>query len=167
MSELAGERRGSPAALKGGDALKSSADGVIRIGVGVFFHRDALRRHFRRWRFLAKSMALIRNNRCRWILTIWVGVDANVLRRRGQRSGLMQKRMSVQKRGSDGSLPELLNRLELALAETPARTSVCRALLDLNRRLDSARKETPARISRFASPRRRRQPVVESLSLFS
>jgi hypothetical protein len=28
--------------LKGSDALKSSADGIVRIGEGVFFHRDAL-----------------------------------------------------------------------------------------------------------------------------
>jgi hypothetical protein len=28
--------------LKGSDALKSLADGIVSIGVGVFFHRDAL-----------------------------------------------------------------------------------------------------------------------------
>jgi len=77
----------------------------------------------------------------------------------------MQKRKLLQKTGSEGSLPELLNRLELALAETRARMSLCRALSDLNRRLDSARKKTPVRISRSASPRPRRQSVVESLPL--
>lgn len=46
-------------------------------------------------------------------------------------------------KGSGGkSLPELLDQLELALAGTAARTSVCRALSDLNRRLGSATGKT-------------------------
>ncbi|WP_176060144.1 hypothetical protein [Paraburkholderia sp. BCC1876] len=60
----------------------------------------------------------------------------------------------------------LLDQLELALTGTPARTSVCLALSDLNRRLGSAGSKTATRTSRSASPRRRRQMVAESLPLF-
>lgn len=79
----------------------------------------------------------------------------------------MQKRTLARKRSGGMSLPELLSQLELALAGTLARTSVCRALSDLNRRLRSATGKTSARACRTASPRHRRQPVVESLPLFS
>ncbi|WP_175153840.1 hypothetical protein [Paraburkholderia ultramafica] len=61
---------------------------------------------------------------------------------------------------------ELLDRLELTLTEIPARTSICKALSDLNRRLGSTRGKPAARASRPASPRRRRSAVVESLPLF-
>jgi hypothetical protein len=79
----------------------------------------------------------------------------------------MQKRQSVQKRGTEGSLPELLDRLELALAETPVRTSVWKALSDLNERLASVGKKAPARTSRSTPSRRRRQTAFESPKLFS
>jgi hypothetical protein len=79
----------------------------------------------------------------------------------------MQKRKFTRKRAGEVNLPELLDRLELALTEMPARTAVCRALSDLNRRLGSTSEKTAARTSRSTSPRRRRQTAVESLSLFS
>ena len=79
----------------------------------------------------------------------------------------MQKRKFARKRAGGVSLPELLEQLELALAGTPARTSVCRMLSDLNRRLGSATGKTAARPGRSASPRRRRQTAVETLPLFS
>jgi hypothetical protein len=79
----------------------------------------------------------------------------------------MHKRKFARKRAGGVSLPELLDQLELALAGTPARTSVCRALSDLNRRLGSTSDKTAARASRSASPRRRRQTAVETLPLFS
>ena len=79
----------------------------------------------------------------------------------------MQKRKFAGKRAGGVSLPELLDELELALAGTPARTSVCRALSDLNPRLGSASGKIAARASRSTSPRRRRQTTVESLPFFS
>ncbi len=79
----------------------------------------------------------------------------------------MQKRKFARKRTGGVSLPELLDQLELALAGTPARTTVCRALSDLNRRLGSASGKTVARPGRSQSPRRRHQTAVESLPLFS
>ncbi len=79
----------------------------------------------------------------------------------------MHKRKFARKRAGGVSLPELLDQLELALAGTPARTSVCRALSDLNRRLGSTSDKTAARASRSSSPRRRRQTAVETLPLFS
>jgi hypothetical protein len=79
----------------------------------------------------------------------------------------MQKPKFARKRAGGVSLPELLDQLELALAGTPVRTTVCRALSDLNRRLGSASGETAARASRSATPRRRRQTAVETLPLFS
>ena len=79
----------------------------------------------------------------------------------------MQKRKFAGKRAGGVSLPELLDQLELALTGTPARTSVCRALSDMNRWLGSASGKTAARASRSGSPRRRRQTAVESLPLFS
>ncbi len=47
----------------------------------------------------------------------------------------MQKRKFARKSAGEVNLPELLDRFELALTGTPARTSLCRALSDLNRRL--------------------------------
>ncbi|MGF6998779.1 hypothetical protein P3T25_007160 [Paraburkholderia sp. GAS32] len=79
----------------------------------------------------------------------------------------MQKRKFARKSAGEVNLPELLDRLELALTGTPARTSVCRALSDLNRRLGSTSEKIAARPGRSPSPRRRRQTAVESLSLFS
>jgi len=69
----------------------------------------------------------------------------------------------------ESSLPELLNRLELALVAMPDRTSVCKALSDLNKRLGSVGESTPARTCRSAASRRQRQrqTAVESLPLFS
>lgn len=79
----------------------------------------------------------------------------------------MQQRKFARKRAGEVSLPELLDRLELALSAMPARTSVCGALSDLNRRLGSASGKAVARTSRSAPSRRRRESVVESLLLFS
>jgi hypothetical protein len=79
----------------------------------------------------------------------------------------MQNRKLARKRAGEVSLPELLDRLELTLTGMPARTSVRRALSDLNWRLgfDSAKAAT--RTSRSAPPRRRREAGFDSLSLFS
>ncbi|SFU24044.1 hypothetical protein SAMN05192563_1024114 [Paraburkholderia aspalathi] len=63
----------------------------------------------------------------------------------------MQKREFVRKRSGEVNLPELLDQLELALAGTPARKSVCRALSDLNRRLGSASGKTAARACKWFS----------------
>ena len=79
----------------------------------------------------------------------------------------MQKRQYARKRAGEVSLPELLDRLELALTGMAARTAVCRALADLNRRLGSTSEKAAARPSRSKPPRRQGQPVVESLPLFS
>lgn len=79
----------------------------------------------------------------------------------------MQKRNFAGRRAGGGSLPELLDELELALTGTLARTPVCRALADLNRRLGSASGKIAARTGRSTSPRRRRQTTGESLPLFS
>jgi hypothetical protein len=79
----------------------------------------------------------------------------------------MQKRKFSRTSAGEASLPELLDRLELALTGIPPRTSLCRALSDLNRRLGSASEKTAAWTSRSPSPRRRRQIAVESLPLFS
>jgi hypothetical protein len=75
----------------------------------------------------------------------------------------MQKRKFARKRAGGVSLPEMLDQLELALAGTPARTSVSRALSDLNRRLGSASGKTAARTSRSASPPNRRRNFVAVL----
>jgi hypothetical protein len=79
----------------------------------------------------------------------------------------MQKRKFARKRVGEVSLPDLLDQLELALTGTPARTSVCRALSDLNRRLGSGSGKTAARAIRSVPSRRRRQMNAESLPLFS
>jgi hypothetical protein len=79
----------------------------------------------------------------------------------------MQKRKLARKRAKEVNLPELLDRLELALTRTPPRTSVCRALSDQSRRLCSSSGKAAAQPGRSASSRRRRQTAVESLQLFS
>ena len=79
----------------------------------------------------------------------------------------MQKRKFARKRAAEASLPELLDRLELALAGAPVRMAVCRALSDLNRRLSSASGKAAARPSLSKSARRQGQSAVESLPLFS
>jgi hypothetical protein len=117
--------------------------------------------------FLAKSIARTQNNRCRSILKICDDINANARRWRNQGSGFMQNRKLARKWAGEASLPELLDRLELALTGMPARTSVCSALSDLNRRLGSASAKAATRTSRSVPPRRRRQAVAESLPLFS
>jgi hypothetical protein len=57
----------------------------------------------------------------------------------------MQQRQLARKRAVELGLVELLDRLELALAAMPARTSVCKALADLNRRLGSVGQKPAAR----------------------
>lgn len=79
----------------------------------------------------------------------------------------MQNRKMARMRAGEASLPELLDRLELALTEISACTAVCRALTDLSRRLDFVSAKAATRSGRSAPPRRRRHIVVESLSLFS
>ena len=115
----------------------------------------------------AECLAQARSSRCRWILKIYGDIEASARRLLNQGSGLMQKRKFEQKRDDDVSLPELLDRLELALTETPARLSVCQALSDLNRRLGAVCEKTGVRTRRSTSARRPRTMVVESLSLFS
>jgi hypothetical protein len=79
----------------------------------------------------------------------------------------MQQRKRARKLAAEVGLVELLDRLELALTEIPARTSICKALSDLNQRLGSTGGKPAARPSRLACPRRQRSAVVESLPLFS
>ncbi|CAE6861760.1 hypothetical protein R75465_07702 [Paraburkholderia aspalathi] len=79
----------------------------------------------------------------------------------------MRKRKFERTGAEEASLRELLDRLEQALTEMPARTSVCRALSDLTRRLSSASDKTAARPSRWNPARRQGQPAVKSLPLFS
>lgn len=67
-----------------------------------------------------------------------------------------------------GGLVELLDRLELALADSSPRTPVCNALFDLNRRLGTGvSHKAPVRAKRASAARRDRRAVVESLPLFS
>jgi hypothetical protein len=79
----------------------------------------------------------------------------------------MQKPKLVAKMTEEASLPELLNRLELALPEILDRASVDKALVDLTNRLSSVDGKRPTRTGRPAPARRRHQIVVESFSLFS
>lgn len=79
----------------------------------------------------------------------------------------MRKRKFAAKIAGESSLPELLSRLELALAGMPDRASVCKALVDLNRVLGSVGEKAPRRASRSTHARLRRQAPVESLPLFS
>jgi len=72
----------------------------------------------------------------------------------------------ARKTTGEANLPELFDRLELALAQMPARTSLCKALSDLNRRLGASGAKAVAR-TRRAAPRRPRPTPVESLPLFS
>jgi hypothetical protein len=82
-------------------------------------------------------------------------------------SGRMQKPKLVAKTTEEASLPELLNRLELALPEILDRASVDKALVDPTNRLSSVDGKRPTRTGRPAPALRRHQIVVESLSLFS
>ncbi|MFM0007033.1 hypothetical protein PQR57_39475 [Paraburkholderia dipogonis] len=79
----------------------------------------------------------------------------------------MQKPTLVAKTAEEASLPELLNRLELAFAEILERASVEKALADLTDSLSSVDGRRPTRTGRPAPARRRHQIVVESFSLFS
>lgn len=79
----------------------------------------------------------------------------------------MQKRQYARKRAGEVSLPELLDRLEMALTATPDRMSVCKALSDRDKHLGSVGEKAAARPSRSTSPRRRHQTTVETLQLFS
>jgi hypothetical protein len=78
----------------------------------------------------------------------------------------MKKRKLATKTAGESSLPELLNRLELALPRVLDRASVDKALSELSTRLGSVGNERPARAGRPAPSRCRRKNVVESLSLF-
>jgi hypothetical protein len=93
--------------------------------------------------------------------------DATRCWRRNQRSGLVQKRKLARKRAGEASLPEVLDRLELALIGMPDRAQVCKALSEVNRRLGSVSKISAGRTSRPAPARRRDKSGIESLSLFS
>ena len=80
----------------------------------------------------------------------------------------MQMRKFVNVSATAVGLVELLDQLELALADSSPRTPVCKALFDLNRRLAAgASDKAPVRAKRTASARRERRVVVESLPLFS
>jgi hypothetical protein len=72
----------------------------------------------------------------------------------------------VAKTTEEASLPELLNRLELALPEILDRAPVDKALVDLTNRLSSVDGKRPARTGRAAPARHWHQIVVESFSLF-
>ena len=78
----------------------------------------------------------------------------------------MKKRKLAAKTIEESGLPELLTRLELSLPRVLDRASVDKALLELATRLNSVGSECPTRTGRAVPPRRRRQNVVESLSLF-
>lgn len=80
----------------------------------------------------------------------------------------MQMRKLANASAVTGGLVELLDQLELALADSSPRKPVCNALFDLNRRLGAGvTGKPPARTKRTASIRRERRAVVESLPLFS
>jgi hypothetical protein len=104
-------------------------------------------------------------NRRHWISTMSSGVDGSASSA-DQESGLMQKREFTRKRVGEAGLTELMDRLELALTG-PARTSVCRALVDHHTRLDPIGQKEGVSGSRSASPLYRRHNGVESLSLFT
>ncbi|CAD6554288.1 hypothetical protein LMG28140_05469 [Paraburkholderia metrosideri] len=82
----------------------------------------------------------------------------------------MQKRKLVRAGAATGGLVELLDQLELALADLPPRAPVCKALLELNRRLGTGANVNTlvrTRQARTGSARRAPRAAVESLSLFS
>lgn len=79
----------------------------------------------------------------------------------------MQMRKLANASAVAGGLVELLDQLELALADSSPRKPVCNALFDLNRRLGAGVTSKPARAKRTGSVRRERRAVVESLPLFS
>jgi hypothetical protein len=79
----------------------------------------------------------------------------------------MQKRKFVGQGAGDASLPELLNRLERALAECSVHGSVWKRLSDIKMRLASCDEEAAALTRRSPAARRSRPPVVETLPLFS
>ncbi|WP_074772084.1 hypothetical protein [Paraburkholderia fungorum] len=86
----------------------------------------------------------------------------------GIREGLMQMRKLANVSAAAGGLVELLDQLELALADSSPRKPVCKALFDLNRRLGTDLTDRPpTRAKRRASAQRGRRAVVESLPLFS
>jgi pilus assembly protein TadC len=69
----------------------------------------------------------------------------------------MRKRKIARTTATEPGLQELLDRLELALIDLPARAPVGKALTDLNRRLGS---------DSGKAVERRRRTAVESLPLF-
>jgi hypothetical protein len=79
----------------------------------------------------------------------------------------MQQRKLARKRAGEGSLPELLDWLELALIGMPDRGHVCKALSDVNRRLGSVSEISTARTRRPALARRRDNSGIESQPLLS
>jgi hypothetical protein len=81
----------------------------------------------------------VRRDRYRWILKIGGDIDAGAQRLPNQGRGPTTNRKSARTRAGEVSLPDLLNRLELALTGIAPRTSVFRALTVLNRRLGSFR----------------------------
>jgi hypothetical protein len=86
----------------------------------------------------------------------------------GIREGLMQMHKLANASVATGGLVELLDELELALADSSPRRPVCKALFDLNRRLAAGvcnNAPVPAKLT--GAGRRGRRVVVESLPLFS
>ena len=79
----------------------------------------------------------------------------------------MRQRKLARKRAGEGSLPELLDRPELALIGMPDRAHVRKALSDVNRRLGSVSEISTARTRRPAPARRRNKLGIGSLPLFS
>lgn len=78
----------------------------------------------------------------------------------------MRKRRSAGKVAGELNLPVLVDKLELALVAIPDRTSVCRALSDLDQRLGSRGGKAFARAVRSTPMRPQPQTVAESLPLF-
>jgi hypothetical protein len=78
----------------------------------------------------------------------------------------MQKRKFARRWAAEVSLPELVDRLELALTEVPPGACVFKALSALSHRLGSASGPGAEQKRRSGASRRARHTSVESLPLF-
>jgi hypothetical protein len=109
------------------------------------------------------ALEQVRSNRYLWILNKCID---GAVRQIGE-MGLMEKRKLARRWAGEVSLPELVDRLELALTEMPPGASVFKALSVLSYRLGSASGPGAEQKSRPGVSRRARHTAVESLPLFS
>jgi hypothetical protein len=111
----------------------------------------------------AAALEQVRSNRYLWILNKCID---GAVRQIGE-MGLMEKRKLARRWAGEVSLPELVDRLELALTEVTPGASVFKALSVLSLRLGSPGETGAVQKSRSGVSRRARHTAVESLPLFS